>query len=314
VDNWYALLKGCSFLKVSDDGRNCMFSWSGSGRYPSWECEFAPVPVIDGFGFLHFETTPLILRDLSLILSKLFVNDLIRFSQDERLCITKDGLRFLELIGPEMDDPDMLLRWRNHNGCWGGPEHVPSMDRWLNKGFRSIKRRVSELPSSPFTEPDVLWDKVPHTHRVIFGRYVPLSRGDWGRLDVQEAVSAIDVINRGMDWQTTRYGVVRNKMYLGSKEEPIGLWIGVPIGQFDIGTVAQRRVGPLVDQSKVTEEVSALAPGPLSGLLSSAAHELGFWVVDRVNDKSCRFFPYDPSLDRLPNEARPIVTHAKWLK
>jgi hypothetical protein len=62
------------------------------------------------------------------------------------------GEKFLQLIGSEANDPDVLLRWRKPDGRLGAAEDIPAMDRWLNRVFRSIKRKVAKMENPKFPD------------------------------------------------------------------------------------------------------------------------------------------------------------------
>jgi hypothetical protein len=143
-----------------------------------------------------------------------------------RTAITPYGLRYLELIGADMVDPDVMLRWRTEDGRIATEDDIPACDRWLHTKFRALKRRVSSLPASPFSEPDIPVSN-PRNKLVIRGykydlRDVPEPRRAALIAFVERTAQSIPPGRR-------KIGTIRSPWQTSPDELPTGIWIGFPL-------------------------------------------------------------------------------------
>lgn len=157
-----------------------------------------------------------------------------------RTRITPEGVRLLELLGPEMDDPDLILRWRTEDGLFASETDIPSCDRWLHRKFRELKRRLASLPSSPFSEPEIPLS-LPTRKLVVRGL-----KYDLRRLSKMER----DALVKRVESTASRIPLGRRKMgilYPLFGTEPEGLWIGHPLETMKLNQPLYRRFDDNVD-------------------------------------------------------------------
>ncbi len=240
------------FFKV--EGGRFIFEWRGSGRYASWIEDLGPAEDDVDMGRAWGRAWGGILH----ILSDLVMADLIG-SDGDRVGLTTLGQRFLELIGDEAADPDVLLRWRTADGLFGVPEDIPAMDRWLNRTFRAIKRRVNGLSASPPTEAvEHSWPPAPRNVIYARGYSIPLSAEirKYPEVDVllQEFVQH-EIAN---DLRRRERGVVRGHLGFGEPGPSEALWIGIPLGIYDNNQQTLAALDTLRDWGRFDERVRAL--------------------------------------------------------
>ena len=113
--------------------------WPGSGRWP----------VLEG-GHDAWRDRPAF-EDAC---SALFGMGLVRLpprdvARTAPAVLTEKGRAFLELLHPDMEDPDMMLRWRRGEDGLPTQDLIPAMDRWVNDAFRKLKRRLSLATAAP---------------------------------------------------------------------------------------------------------------------------------------------------------------------
>lgn len=232
------------FFKNTEDGD--YFTWKGTGRYPEWSISLgkvAPGAVKDRRG-VH-ASPHYLFRLLNSLLDADYVgvyNDHIR--------ITPMGEAFLDLIGYEAEDSDVLLRWRNGE-LLGKPEDVPAMDRWLNRSFRSIKRRVSSFPASPVTEHvEAPWPAAATKRLYVFGHRTDFSPTELLRDDVRAFLTWVEEHENTNDPINQRFGVVRHGMGFGEPSHAIGVWAGVPVAVLSRSTQKLAEIDLFADWSQ----------------------------------------------------------------
>jgi hypothetical protein len=250
------------------DGRYRL-NWKGSGKYPSWILDLGVVPDYSNGGpegLVAPHTHPIFdyFRDL-------IMHGLIAL-KDDQITITSEGLRFLAYLGPETDDPDLLLRWRTASGEWGTSDDIQAMDRWLNRAFRTMKRRVASLPASPNTEedaPPLFVRNDGENVLAIRGLLFPISDELIRNKDVAEFVAKIAFTERATDLQDLRMGTISQPESLGVEPKILAIWIGVPVGVFNQADVAQERVCLFRDTSAaddVARQLVRMVPAALQPL------------------------------------------------
>lgn len=235
------------FFRI-EDGR-FIFEWKGSGRYAPWIEDLGQAE--DDLerawgGVVH-------------ILSDLVMADLIGALGDG-VALTRLGHRYLELIGDEADDPDVLLRWRTEDGRIGEPEDVPAMDRWLNRTFRAIKRKVNGLSASPPTEAvEHPWPPAPSNVVYVRGYSIALSaemRADPIIEDLLQEFIRHEAVN---DLRRRECGIIRGHLGFGEVGDAEGLWIGIPLGVYDTNKQTLAALDALRDWSTFDERIADLA-------------------------------------------------------
>lgn len=233
------------------DGGRFIFEWRGSGRYSPW---------IEDLGYVD--------DDMELgkawdgvvhILSDLVGADFIGADGD-RIALTALGHRFLELIGDEADDPDVLLRWRTADGRLGAPVDVPAMDRWLNRAFRSIKRKVNGLSSSPPTEAvDHPWPAAPTNVVYARGYSIPLSTEMLADPAMDGLLQEFSLHEAANEMSNRDCGIVRSHIGYGDPGIPEALWIGMPLGVYDSDQQSLAKLDAFRDWQAFDERVRGLA-------------------------------------------------------
>jgi hypothetical protein len=252
----YDLLKSPSKMVAAmpffrgDDGR-FIFEWKGSGRYAPWIEDLGQFEGGEEYqrpwgGVVH-------------LLSDLVMADLIG-TDGYRVALTGLGDRYLKLMGDEADDPDVLLRWRTADGRLGAPEDVPAMDRWLNRAFRAIKRRVNGLSASPPTEAvEHPWP--PTAKNVVYARgySVPLSSEMLADPTIEALLQEFSRHETASDLRSRERGIIHGRLGFGDPAAVEGLWIGVPLGIYDTNKQTLARLDALRDWRAFDERIAALA-------------------------------------------------------
>lgn len=143
--------------------------------------------------------------------------------------ITREGQAFLAYIGDEADDPDVLLRWRSGD-LFGMAGDIPAMDRWLNRSFRSIKRKVSGFPASPVTEVvKTPWPTAATNQFLVWGHRIDFDQSMLLEDKVASLIADFDAHESETELAKRRYGVVRQNVGFGELPAVVGIWVGVPV-------------------------------------------------------------------------------------
>lgn len=189
------------------DGKT--FEWKGSGRYRPINLPLSASE--DRFGGSVLGADRFVDTLIGLRLS-----GLVEAGRDGRLGLTDLGSEVVHGIGGVLDDPDSLLRWRD---CETDPS--PSMDRWMNKGFRSLKRRLSSMKSSEYVESDDGEDRRDLDRRGVYihGVLVEVDEGSDGAR-IEEALR-IHMADGRAGWVDRRLSGRRLA------------WLGTPLGVFE---------------------------------------------------------------------------------
>jgi hypothetical protein len=305
----YDLLKSPSrmaaalpFFRI--EGNHLVFEWKGSGRYAPW---------IEDLG--EFENGVEMERawdGVVHLLSDLVMADLIG-TDGSRVALSGLGHRYLELMGDEADDPDVLLRWRTSDGCLGAPEDVPAMDRWLNRAFRAIKRKVNGLSASPPTEAvDQPWP--PTAKNVIYARgySTPLSAEMLADPDIAALLAEFARHEDANDLCNRECGIIRSHVGFGEAGTPKGLWLGIPLGVYDTNKQTLAKLDALRDWHAFDERVSGLvARFAKTKLASSLAGEPSVIDAGRTVDEHVVFT--EPGILAEPDPDAPVSVVIKGI-
>ncbi|WP_327210154.1 hypothetical protein [Rhizobium leguminosarum] len=254
------------------DGR-LAFRWSGTGKHPPIELEVGRMHDA-AFVLGQTDAGEQYAQAVAALSGTGFVAPL-----DGRMRITRQGRRLLELVGPEMDDPDVLLRWRADDGRIASEEDIPSCDRWLHGKFRALKRQVSHLSASPFSEPDVPM-ALPTRKLIIRGYKFDLE-------EVSEAerpalVERIRKISYPIPLSHRKMGLLHpNGRIL--VEAPTGIWIGFPIETMRLDQPLESRFDENVDASTwdgALDRLLSLVPPELKHVEPDGPRYLTTPVID----------------------------------
>jgi ATPases of the AAA+ class len=233
------------------------FVWSGSGKYPKM--------VLD-LGVIEAETTGIdavkptsegeLLFRLCRNLVRLGLVDL----DGSRVAITAGGKRFLDLLGREADDPDVLLRWRTESGEMVAAEHVPDMDRWCNRVFRAMKRKVADLPASILTEDTgTPWVPEPDNSVMVRGVILPVDDASLSDPEFLAYMKAADEEQKVLPKHQLWRGLIREAQPLDREARVHAIWIGVPVAVLDRAQVANHAADLFKDMTAIDLECRTLA-------------------------------------------------------
>ena len=288
-------------LLTNHAGGTHHFAVEGSGRYPAWRS--GPHAFSDGYR-----------RDLppespgGMIPHKLQLLDLIGAAEDGSWALTERGHRFVELVGPALDDPDVLLRWRAPDGRNGNQADIPAMDRWLNKAFRAVKRKVSDLRPSPLLEARETWTGACSVRRkVVRGWSLRLTAEDMADPAVAAAVADLEAARRGR-WCDGTAGVERDLDDRLRPEPPAEatVWCGVPFGVFLPGAIHQnppwyrRKMGGFDARAAAALEA---VPEPLRGRLAASGPRPSIRELPHTEDPEETLVEFD----RCVPEGTPLL-------
>jgi hypothetical protein len=272
------------------DGRYRL-NWTGSGKYPAWTLDLGVVPDYSQGGpegVIAPHTHPIFEY-----FGNLVMHGLIALT-DGQITITSEGLKFLAYLGPETDDADLLVRWRTSSGEMGTPSDIPAMDRWMNRAFRAMKRRVASLPASPMTEddaPPLLVSNEGENVLAIRGLLFPINDELMRNKDVAEFVAQIASSERGAPLQDLRMGTIIDTDSLGMDPKILGIWIGVPVGVFDRADIAQERVCMFRDTSSADDVAVQLVAQVPAALQPYAHREIDLITMVKTDRPPCRYLP-----------------------
>ena len=152
-------LKKMQLVKNLDD-KFFSYCWSGSGKYPEYLSPKEPIPIQNQIKMLDLSKKD---NEYWYRHREGYITDIIGLSLFHQemngvYFINKMGKLFFETIGSSLEDIDVLLRWRKPDGRICGPEDIQATDRWLNKNFREVKRKVSGLGRDfPLDERNIDW-------------------------------------------------------------------------------------------------------------------------------------------------------------
>lgn len=268
---------------------------TGSGSYPSYQVHGQK---LNGFKFRDV-ALPMMFHRYPLMVSWISLWRYAAFDTDNRMRITEKGLRFLELLGPGLDDPDVMLRWRDPNtGRWRR-DAIPAIDRWLNRAFRSVKRHVASLPPAPIVEHPVQgWTSSPEGRQVIHGMFKRIPREKLQDETFMASVLETEKASLRVPFKDRRFGIGRNSLTVGYDDVPFIFWVGVPVGIHSLYGIAQNKVGPLVEQDWLRCEsarLQILHGGLIEGEWETEDSYL--FAVGRTSENPCSYFERSTDMD-----------------
>lgn len=247
-----------SFVRQTEEGGSVDLRYDGTGRFPAITAANLKLRQ------KKFESLdprwPLQFEDMEDVVHTLRLWRLAALDENGDLLLTKKGRDFLHIVGTSLDDPDVLLRWRDpESGAWPD-DAVPAIDRWLHRAFRAVKRRVSGLPSSPKVEiPPLPRARYEDTrHRVIYGAIKRIPKAMLSTPDVARRIAEIEALTSSLPFKDRRFGIGRSSRCMGYDDTPFIFWAGVPVAILSSPELTWRTAGPLVGQSDVDAEVGAI--------------------------------------------------------
>lgn len=268
---------------------------SGSGTYPAY--------IINDLAFDSHQNTELnasyLTDDFGLTLGWLSNFGYISLDAADRLRLTAKGHRLLELLGPGLNDPDVLLRWRSPTTGGWKRDAIPAIDRWINRTFREVKRRMATLHPAPVIERDVSeWTNAPEGRSVVLGFFKRIEKSDLADPEFAKSLASAEASSLAQPFKKRRFGVLRDTLTMDNDYVPIAFWVGIPVGIYSSKTVARNYVGPLIDQDALEREAKLLRD-ELGSLLS------GHWEneepcllgVGRTSESYISYFSRDTSKD-----------------
>jgi hypothetical protein len=255
-------VRGLSIFEPKGSGYELV--WRGTGAYPEWRLDIGELdprgdrPSINCDAFIEHEILKCFLHLKEFGLLGLANGEIV---------LSPWGTRFLEVIGSEMDDPDVLLRWRTPAGEIGGTGDVPAMDRWLNRGFRAMKRRVASIKERLETLNDdgsIPEGSFDSNAMSIFGAYVELEDKDFADPVIAAELVKISKMTQPAEFKDTRCGVVFDAARMDGTTPAIGVWFGVPLAVKNRGDELSKEPGWLRDKSSILEAATnALKNAPV---------------------------------------------------
>lgn len=307
------------FIRPSPDHARLDLSYQGTGSYKSIAADGLVFDVIS----LHRTDPkwPLQFDNLDDVLCSLRWWRLVIMTEAGEMRLTSKGVRFLEIIGTSLDDPDMHLRWIDPSTGFWSPNAIPRIDRWLHKAFRAVKRRVAGLPAAPVVEvPKTKWPKWGERRfQVVYGRFKRISREMLADTEMAERIRQLDAASRSLPFRKRRFGIGRDSSCLGYEKTPFIFWVGLPVGVLSHKHVSWRTAGPLTDPEENARSASMLADMHDALFDGDWKCDLQFLGVEETDEECERFIgtsgdampPVDTMLvsdeDRARREGRPVV-------
>jgi len=238
-------------------GDGHQFIWPGTGRFPSWQETIQHVPEYNTQSdIINRDSLSTVLRWMETLTDA----GLVGIGDAGSICLSNKGRRFLELIGPALSDPDLLLRWRTAEGTLCSAVDVPSVDRWLNKAFRRVKRRVSGLDPSPVDEDTALkWPVFRDNVLLVRGVRIEIPRISEFDARMARLVEDAVAVSETVDLKHCRLGVVRQSKGFGEDVGDISaVWIGIPLAVTRDSWTTVADFETLADWRGIDEEVASL--------------------------------------------------------
>jgi len=284
------------------------FVWKGTGTYPEWRLDIGKVKDPDFDLQKKFDA----FFEHQLLGCFTYVSDMRLLGlKDGRIVLTPLGLRFLEIVGPEMDDPDMLLRWRTSSGDMGHPGDIVAMDRWLNRSFRAFKRRVAGLSDrlKSMDDDGAVTGPFPvHLGMSIYGICIPLNQDDFNNPAISAALGEIKKSNEDRDLSASRSGIIFEPSPMSGEAKAIGVWFGVPIKVQWMKEYLLQEPGWLRDMSKIKcEAEAAISAAPTVFRDPDAAHDPRIHHEIVVEGEDCFDINLPWSIDSSPGDSIHVI-------
>jgi hypothetical protein len=266
----WTLAEGMPIFDKVDDGYR--MTWTGTGSYPAWR---EPMGEVENLIQQPKDDSPMI-RSYHWALTAfkdMVPLGLLGLKDDGSIVLSPRGVALLDVLGPETKDPDVLLRWRRGGSRIGGAADVKAMDRWLNRAFRSVKRRVAALPDIDALDEgaSVAPGGGTSNRLAVFGASIPLSVFD--KEDAAVAAAVAELLSSNDPITSKRCGLGFTSPHMGVSPQPSHVWFGVPLrvlGDFDCQI---EQPGFLKDASGLAEaalQSFSQAPEPFRTYLAGA--------------------------------------------
>lgn len=141
------------------------------------------------------------------------------------------GLKFLDIMGAETEDPDVLLRWRTKTGEIGASKDMDAMDAWLARAFGAAKQRVESFVDEMklYDDPNYFENARYSQKLSVMGVLVSIDEGDLAEPSLAAEIARIGDTEASMPLSHRHYGIVRDPARMGVESRITGIWIGVPL-------------------------------------------------------------------------------------
>jgi hypothetical protein len=176
---------------------------------------------------------------------------------DDRIVLSPWGLDFINLLGPETKDPDVLLRWRRDLEI-GSSNDIDHMDAWLYTTFtaakKSINKHIIEEENYVFDDPDFFAADLTSSNRLsIFGFHIQISSSDMNDSTFADEIAEIAASERRIPASERCIGLIYDRPKMKTDSKLSGLWIGVPLAVNSDGALSNEP-GWLRDTSRTHDE------------------------------------------------------------
>lgn len=245
--------KGLPVFEKVESGYD--FVWTGSGKYPEYRLPLGMVPDHGDYDPDSYST--LWPHRFFSTFQHIEHVGLLGLNGDD-IVLTPWGLKFLEIIGSESEDPDVLLRWRTELGEIGGSDDIADMDGWIVKTFEGSKRRINEFQDVIELFDDATYLKgCPVSNQLsILGRYLPLSETDLANPGIQREIQTVQAAEHGIELKDRNCGLILEAERMGAERRILGVWIGVGLAVSSLDEMA-REPGWLKNLDALENEANA---------------------------------------------------------
>lgn len=224
----YLYAEGLSIFEATSDGYDLV--WAGTGAFNEWRCHIGkalrPGEQEPNAYSSHF--THLIFNIFQHVASTGLLG-----LNGTRIVLSPWGVKFLELLGPATNDPDLLLRWRSGSEM-ATLEDIEPMDNWLNSTFELAKTSVDRFFDAQdarlFEDADFLKTEQLSTNRLsILGIYISLTAADLADSEIVAEITRVRDSEQFIPIAERYRGLVYDPPKMKSESQLSGLWIGVPL-------------------------------------------------------------------------------------
>ncbi len=303
----YLYAEGLPIFEKAGEGYD--FVWRGTGAFKEWRIHLgkAPRPDEQEPNAYSSHSTHFIFN----IFRHIHSTGLLGLDGD-RIVLTPWGAKFLDLLGPETNDPDVLLRWREGLEI-GTFNDIEKMDAWLESTFLAAKTSIGNgfagEEALSCEDADFLKTGPLSSNRLsILGVHVPISTFD---LDDSAFAAAIAKVAEGESIVpiAERYiGLVYDPPKMKTESRLSGLWVGVPLAINSDGALS-REPGWLKDISQEYQEaleaMRTAAPA-ISDRLAKYEPRMIHGIPTKENMGELRPLKWKVAPTR-PDDLRPII-------
>jgi len=299
--------EGLPIFETTGEGYDLV--WLGTGAFEEWRIHLGKAPRPDeqeptaySSHYPHF---------IFNVFRHIHSTGLLGLDGD-RIVLSPWGVRFLELLGPETNDPDVLLRWR-HGTEIGTCNDIANMDAWLETAFNAAKICINkELAGEEalfFEDADFLKTGPLSSNRLsVLGIHIPISDSD---LDDETFAAEIAKIAQGESHIpiADRYtGLIYDPPKMKTESKLSGLWVGVPLAVNYDGALSQEP-GWMKDMSQEYAEaleVIKTAPPMIRKRLSKREPQIIHGIPTKEKRGELRNLSWKHAPTR-PDDLRPII-------